>query len=118
MSTHCDLLRELVDRFNRRQPIDVTRYFTPSFRLNQPGGRDRAGLSGAQEMIDAMYALGEQVQLNMLAAVEQGDHVAVRWQFDGMRDGVSSAGIAMYRFEAGRIADDWGVAAGMPWRDC
>jgi predicted SnoaL-like aldol condensation-catalyzing enzyme len=114
--THTELLRELVARFNERQAVDVERYFGPNFQLKQPGGRDRAGLAGAQDMIDALYALGERVHLRILAVIEQDDHVAVRWQFEGLRDGAASAGMAMYRFEAGRIVEDWGLVVGAPWQ--
>lgn len=117
MSAHCDLLRELVARFNQRQPIEVSRYFAENFRLDQPGGADRVGLAGAQEIIDALYALGDCVRLEILTLVEQGQYVAVRWQVEGMRGGVASAMMAMYRFEGGRIADDWGLAVGAPWRN-
>ena len=33
MSAHTEILRELVARFNQRQPIAVERYFAPAFRL-------------------------------------------------------------------------------------
>jgi len=116
MSAHAELLQELVARFNERQPIDVERYFAPNFQLWQPGGRDRAGLAGAQEMLEALYALGEQVQLRILAAVEQAEHLAVRWQVEGLRGGTAAAMMAIYRFEAGRIVEDWGLAASEPWQ--
>lgn len=117
MSTHAELLRELVERFNTRQSIDVARYFAPNFQLRQPGGRDRAGLAGAEDMVDALHALGEQVRLKILATVEQDDLVAVRWQVEGLANGAASAMMAIYRFEAGRIVEDWGVAVGAPWLD-
>lgn len=116
-STHGELLRELVARFNAHQSIEVERYFAPNFQLWQPGGPDRAGLAGAKDMIDALHALGDQVHLTILAMVEQDDHVAVRWQFEGLRDGTAAAGMAIYRFEAGRIVEDWGLVAGTPWAE-
>ena len=66
-------------------------------------------------MIDALHALGEHAPLEILAIVEQDDHVAVRWQVTGMPGGAASAMMAMYRFEAGRIVDDWGIAVAAPW---
>jgi hypothetical protein len=115
LSTHTELLQELVARFNERQSIEVERYFAPNFQLSQPGGATRAGLAGAQAMIDGLYALGERVHLRILAVIEQADYVAVRWQFEGLHNGAAAAGMAMYRFEAGRIVDDWGLTAGTPW---
>jgi predicted SnoaL-like aldol condensation-catalyzing enzyme len=113
--THGELLRELVARFNARESIEVERYFAPKFQLRQPGGRDRAGLAGAQDMIDALHALGERVHLRILAMVEQDDHLAVRWQVEGLPDGAAAAMMGIYRFEAGRIVEDWGLVAGAPW---
>lgn len=73
-----------------------------------------AGLQGAQDMSDASYALGEQVHLRILATVEQDDHVAVRWQVEGLQGGTAAAMMGIYRFEAGRIVEDWGLAVGAP----
>jgi len=115
MSAHTEILRELVARFNQRQPIEVERYFAPTFRLAQPNGAHREGLAGARAMVDALCALGEHVRLEILAMVEQDDLVAVRWQVTGMSGGAASAMMAMYRFEAGRIVDDWGIAVAAPW---
>jgi predicted SnoaL-like aldol condensation-catalyzing enzyme len=108
-------MRELVELFNQRRPIEVERYFAPTFRLRQPNGPNREGLAGARDMIDGLFALGEQAQLTILAIVEEGDHIAVRWQVDGMTGCATAAMMAMYRFEAGRIVDDWGIAVVAPW---
>jgi hypothetical protein len=78
-----EALRELVTLFNRRQRIEVERFFAPDFRLEQPGGVDRAGLSGAREMVDAWFAMGESAKLEILAMIEEGDLVAVRWHVSG-----------------------------------
>ena len=115
MSAHSDLLRELVARFNQRQPIDVARYFAPNFQLDQPGGENRIGLAGAQSMIDSLYRLGDSVQLHIVAMIEQGDYLAVRWHVEGSPE-AAGAMIGMYRFESGRIADDWGLAVHAQWR--
>ena len=49
--------------------------------------------------------------------VEEGDRVAVRWQLTATYDGkpFQSSIMAIYRFEEGRIAEDWGVAVRTPW---
>jgi hypothetical protein len=106
-----------VARFNERQSIDVERYFAPDFQLRQPGGRDRAGLAGAQDMVEALLALGDGVRLRILGMIAQDDHVAVRWQMEGLTEGAAAAGMAFYRFEASRIVEDWGLVVGEPWRD-
>jgi predicted SnoaL-like aldol condensation-catalyzing enzyme len=115
MSAHSELLRELIERFNRRQPIEVERYFAPTLRLIQPVGANRSGLEGAQAMVDALYALGDDVRLIILELIEHGDMVAVRWQVEGMKGDASAAMIGMYRFEAGRIVRDWGIAVAEAW---
>jgi len=49
--------------------------------------------------------------------VEEGDRVAVRWRLSATRDGelFVYAMMAMYRFENGRIAEDWGVPIRGDW---
>ena len=50
--------------------------------------------------------------------IEEGDRVAVRWQvittsYDGQPSERSI--MAIYRFENGRIAEDWGLAIPALW---
>jgi ketosteroid isomerase-like protein len=49
--------------------------------------------------------------------VEEGDRVAVRWQLTAAYDGkpFQSSIMEIYRFEEGRIAEDWGLAIRAPW---
>jgi predicted SnoaL-like aldol condensation-catalyzing enzyme len=116
MSIQTEALRELVSLFNRRQPIEIERFFAPDFRLDQPGGVHRVGLAGAREMAAALHAMGESARLEILEMIEQGDLVAVRWQVSGL-PGPNVAMMAMYRFVDGRITDDWGIAVPAPWQD-
>lgn len=119
MSEQLDLIRELADLINRRQAIDLTRFFTESFRLDDPGsGALRFGLDGAARMIDAIQALAPDVRLDILDSVEDADRVAIRWSVTWSKEGAaaSAAMLAIYRFIDGRIADDWGVSAPGTWR--
>jgi predicted SnoaL-like aldol condensation-catalyzing enzyme len=118
MSRQTDLLREIIERFNRGETLEVERYFTPDFELDDPAfGVRRSGIEGARAMCEAMAAVGENVQLKILHMIEQDDHVAVRflgtWQ--GVQPG-SAAMIAFYRFVDGRIAEDWGISTRAPWQ--
>lgn len=118
MSQNTELMRELIARFNRGETIEVERYFTPDFELDDPAsGVRRSGLEGARSMCDALRAIGENVQLNILHMIEQGDLVAIRYlgTWQGPQPG-SAAMIAFYRFVDGRIAEDWGVGARTPWQ--
>jgi hypothetical protein len=81
MSTPTDTLRELARLLNAREPVDVTRFFTEDFRLDDPGaGVTRIGHAGAQLMIDAVLAFAPGMRLEILDMFEQGDRGAVRWQ--------------------------------------
>jgi predicted SnoaL-like aldol condensation-catalyzing enzyme len=118
MSTQTDLLRELTARFNERKPIEIERYFTPDFELDDPGsGARRSGHDGARAMANALAGLGESVRIEILHMIEQDDCVAVRYavRSEGA-DPRIGAMIAFYRFVDGRIAEDWGVSTPAPWR--
>jgi predicted SnoaL-like aldol condensation-catalyzing enzyme len=117
--TKAELLRELAQLLNRRQPVPVARYFTDDFCLDDAGaGVVRSGHAGAQAMIDELLALAPDIRLHVLDTVEERDRLAVRWRVTG----TSTTGpfdvamIAIYRFADGRIAEDWGVWSGKPWQ--
>lgn len=118
MSRQTEVMRELIDGFNRGQPLDVERYFTPDFELDDPSaGVRRSGHAGARAMADALAAIGKNMKLEILHMIEQDDYVAVRYlaTWEGANPG-ASAMIAFYRFVDGRIAEDWGVGTRVPWQ--
>jgi len=118
MARNADVLRELIALFNRGESVDVARYFTPDFELDDPAfGVGRSGHEGALAMWHAMAAVGENVQLEILHVVEDDDYLAVRYHahWQGQQPGVAAM-IAMYRFVDGRIAEDWGVSTRAAWR--
>ena len=49
--------------------------------------------------------------------IEEGDRVAVRWQVTAAYDGkpFEQSIMAIYRFENGRIAEDWGISFRTLW---
>ena len=49
--------------------------------------------------------------------IEEGDRVAVRWQLTATYDGkpFEQSIMAIYRFDKGRIAEDWGISFQAHW---
>ena len=116
MSVQTDVLRELVELFNARKAIDVARFFTEDFRLEDPGaGVIRTGLDGAQSMMEALRALAHEGHLEILDMFESGNRVAARWSYKG--PGASFAMMSIYEFNGKRIQRDWGILARAPWAD-
>lgn len=118
MSANTDVLREIANRMNAGDYNGLERFFTEGFVLHDvnapqwPSGHD-----GVRRMLAGFAALGETMRLEMLDAVEDGDRVAVRWGVSWREDGraMAAAIMAIYRFESGRIAEDWGISARAPW---
>lgn len=116
MSDQTDVLHELIRCFNAREPIDIARYFTPDFELDDPGsGARRSGHAGARDMAEAVAKLGHEVKLEILHMIEQGDYVAVRYAVTS-RGAEPRAMMGLYRFVDARIAEDWGISTHSPWR--
>ena len=57
------------------------------------------------------------IKLEFLDMIEEGDRVAVRWQLTATYNGepFEQSILAIYRFEDGRIAEDWGIAIRACW---
>jgi len=82
MSVQMDALLELIELFNARKEIDVPRFFTEDFRLEDPSaGVIRTGLDGAQRMMEAVRALAHDGHLEILDMFESGNRVAARWSY-------------------------------------
>ena len=62
-------------------------------------------------------ALTPPIKLEILDMIEEGDRVAVRWPLTAVfkDEPFEQSIMAIYRFEKGRIAEDWGIAIGAPW---
>ena len=114
-----DLLKEVAELVNRRQPVPIARYFTEDFRLDDAGaGVVRTGHAGAQAMLNELLGLAPDIRLDVLDTVEADNRLAVRWRVTGTAASgrFDVAMIAFYRFAGGRIAEDWGVWSGKPWQ--
>src|SRR5262245_35135124 len=116
MSVQTDALLELVELFNARKEIDLPRFFTEDFRLEDPGaGVIRTGLDGAHRMIEAVRALAHDGHLEILDMFESGNRIAARWSYKG--PGARFAMMSIFEFNGNRIQRDWGILARTPWAD-
>jgi ketosteroid isomerase-like protein len=118
MSQQKDLLRELAAAHNSGAPDRISDWFTEDFRLHEPGKPALPmGHAGASQMRAQIRTLTPPINVEILDMVEEGDRVAVRWQLTATYDGkpFQSSIMAIYRFEEGRIAEDWGFAIRAPW---
>jgi ketosteroid isomerase-like protein len=103
----------------------ISDWFTEDFRLHEPGKPALpVGHEGARKMMEAgrqnRMRAGVQtpVKVEILDMIEEGDRVAVRWQVTATapnRNPYQGSCVAIYRFENGRIAEDWGIVAPALW---
>lgn len=113
-----DIMREIAAHLNSGAFERIEPYFSDDFRVSDPNHAVWArGRDGAHQMAEAFRALANPLQADILDMVEDGDRVAVRWRFAGPRSGSAFVAsiMAIYRFEDGRIAEQWTVGAGAPW---
>jgi len=123
MSRQTDLLREIAAASSSGAPDRISDWFTEDFRLHEPGKPPLpVGHEGARQMREAgrqmRAGLKTPLKVEILDMIEEGNRVAVRWQVTATaRDGNPYEGpcVAIYRFENGRIAEDWGIVAPALW---
>jgi ketosteroid isomerase-like protein len=118
MSRQKALLREMAEAHNAGDVDRIADWFTEDFRLHEPGASPTpAGHEGARQMRASFRRLSPPINLEILDMIEEGDRVAVRWQLTGTYDGkpFEQSIMAIYRFENGRIAEDWGVSVRALW---
>ena len=118
MSQQKDLLREIAAAHNSGTADRIADWFTEDFRLHEPGAPPLPpGHAGARQMRARFRSLTPPINLEILDMIEDCDRVAVRWQLTATYQGepFEQSIMAIYRFEAGRIAEDWGVAVRTRW---
>ena len=123
MSRQKDLLREIAAATASDAPDRISDWFTEDFRLHEPGELALpVGHEGARQMREAgrqvRAGLKTPMNVEILDMVEEGDRVAVRWQLTAVDDGgkpYERSIMAIYRFENGRIAEDWGISIPALW---
>ena len=123
MSQQKDLLREIAAATSSGASDRISDWFTENFRLHEPG---KPALSVGYEAARQMREWGRQmraglktpINVEILDMIEEGDRVAVRWQLTATYDDgkpYDRSIMAIYRFENGRIAEDWGIASPALW---
>jgi predicted SnoaL-like aldol condensation-catalyzing enzyme len=118
MSQQKDLLRKMAAAHNSGTPDRIHEWFTEDFRLHEPGVLPLpVGHEGASQMRARFRSLTPPIKLEILDMIEERDRVAVRWQLTATYEGepFEQSIMAIYRFEKGRIAEDWGIAIRALW---
>ena len=113
MSQQKHLLGEMAAAHNSGASDRISDWFTENFRLHEPGAPSLPpGHEGASQMRARFRTLTPPINLEILDMIEEGDRVAVRWQLTATHHGkpFEQSIIAIYRFENGRIAEDWGIS--------
>ena len=118
MTQQKDLLLEMAAAHNSGAPDRIGDWFTEDFQLHEPGApASPMGHTGASQMRARFKALTPPINLEILDMIEEGERVAVRWQLTATYDGrpFEQSILAIYRFEKGRIAEDWGISVPALW---
>ena len=123
MSQQKDLLREIAAATSSGAPDRISDWFTEDFRLHEPGKPVLpVGHEGARQMREAgrqaQAGLRTPINVEILDMIEEGDRLAVRLQLTATYHGgkpYERSIMAIYRFESGRIAEDWGIAIPAFW---
>jgi ketosteroid isomerase-like protein len=111
-------LREIAEAINSNGDYRIAEWFTEDFRLIEPTRPNwPEGHVGASKLLETFRMLTPPVNFAILDMIEEGDRVAVRWQLSATHHGepLNLAMIAIYRFEDGRIAEDWGFSIRGEW---
>ena len=118
MSSRKDFFLRIARSMSAGDIGHVAEWFTEDFKLHDPSfGGFRSGHEGARDMLRSLAEHVPSARIDALDMVEEGDKIAVRWLFSGKKDGrpVYLSAVSIYRFEGGRIAEDWGIAAKAEW---
>jgi ketosteroid isomerase-like protein len=123
MSQQKDLLREIAAADRSGAPDRISDWFADDFRLHEPGKPALpVGHEGARQMREGgrqmRAGLKTPINVEILDMIEEGDRVAVRLQVTATEDDgkpYERSIMAIYRFENGRIAEDWGIASPALW---
>src|SRR5215475_12453924 len=118
MSSQKNFLLRIAGSLSAGDIDHVAEWFTEDFKLHDPSiGGFRFGHDGARDMLRSLAEHVPSARVDALDMVEEGGRVAVRWLFSGNKEGkpVHLSVVAIYRFDGGRIAEDWGIAAKAEW---
>jgi predicted SnoaL-like aldol condensation-catalyzing enzyme len=113
-----NVLHEVAAAISSGGAFHVAAWFTEDFRLHDPTAGDwPTGHIGASKLLEKFSTLTQPIKLEILDSIEEGNRVAVRWGLSGIYKGdpVQFAMMAIYRFQDGRIAEDWGIPIRGKW---
>jgi predicted ester cyclase len=118
MSHQKAMLLEIADALSSGGDHRIEAWFAEDFRLHDPSFPDwPSGHHGASAMLAQNVSLGPTTKFEALDMLEEDNRVAVRWRLSVTREGevFDRAIMSMYRFENGRIAEDWGISSRERW---
>lgn len=118
MSRQKAVLHEIAEAIRTGGAFHIAAWFTEDFRLREPTKPDwPTGHAGISKLLKQFRTLTPPIRFASLDMVEEGDRVAVRWALSAAYNGdpVHFAMMAIYRFEDGRIAEDWGIPIRGEW---
>lgn len=111
-------MREIAAHLNAGEFDRIERYYGDACRVSDPNHTPwPRGRDGARQMADSFRNLARGLTVEIEDMIEEDERVAVRWRFSGTREDspfVASI-MAIYRFESGRIAEQWTLGAAKPW---
>jgi predicted SnoaL-like aldol condensation-catalyzing enzyme len=116
------VLRRFQALLKEPDPAAIRALFTEDFRLHVPNEPAwPSGHEGAILMFTRMRGRFPHLDLIAEDMFGGGDRICVRWRYrNRVGEPFEAVGVSIYRFEGGRIAEDWGVdvhlPAGHPWR--
>lgn len=119
MSLRKALLLRVADALSKGDIEGVGEWFTEDFQLHQPGFPEwPQGHAGARQMLASIKEEVPKLRAEVLDMVEEGDRVAARWRFSGVKDDGPwcLTSVAIYRFSGDRIAEDWGITSRLDWQ--
>lgn len=118
MSKQKDVLLRIAEAIRSGGAYRIAEWFTEDFRLYEPTKPNwPTGHEGISKLLEQFRTLTPPIRFEPLDMVEEGNRVAVRWVLSSTDkdEPVHFAMMAIYRFEDGRIAEDWGVSIGGEW---
>lgn len=113
------VVRRTVDEAVNQGKLGVVdELVTTSYVYHGPGGQELRGPEGLRQLITMYRTAFPDLHMNVEGMIAEGDNVVLRWTVHATHKGdlqgiaptgkkVTVTGIAVSRFEAGKIAEEW-----------
>jgi predicted SnoaL-like aldol condensation-catalyzing enzyme len=111
-------LLNIAEHMNAGRPDLFVESFSDDFVLHDPGAPGHGGgRDGVRAMGASLAALGDTLRAEIPTIVEEDLLVCVRWRLTWLQNGErqDASCVAIYRFQDGLIAEDWGILTRAPW---